>query len=187
MNSSGSTLIVTGIHWLDSSSHFLVSQIVPGLPDTLAPGAELAVIVHFYGDSTGTIYHDTLAFTVAGGYADPFGKVTTQALQNGMFYVNVTGYSASAPAAVAHSALPHAPDLRVYPNPSSGAVNMELEGAANATFEITDVLGNVIARHTGSNDWQWDANSAGGPKDGTYFIRASNGNAVTTKRLALQR
>lgn len=64
---------------------------------------------------------------------------------------------------------------------------MELDGATNATFQIFDVLGNVVAVHAGDGIWQWDATSAGIVSNGTYFIRASNGTTVTTKRLVLQR
>ena len=185
-NNSSSTLRVTAVNWTHSSSHWLVAQIVPPLPDTLAPNASMAVIIHFYGDTSGTTYYDTLALTISGGYADPFGKNTAQS-SNGIFYVNLTGHSNAAPAQVALAVTPNAPELRLYPNPSAGVVNMELEGTPNATFEITDVLGNVIASHSGTRDWQWDANSIALPKDGTYFIRATNGVSVVTKRLVLER
>ena len=182
-NNSTSTVIVSAVSWTHSSSHFLVSQIVPALPDTLAPSAEMAIIVHFYGDSSGTIYLDTLALTVEAGIAERGGRFTPQS-GPGILYVNFKGISNTV-SSVAAESVPNAPNLLLYPNPSTGVVNMELDGASNATFEVIDVLGNVIASHTGSGAWQWNANALG--LDGTYFIRASNGNEVTTKRLVLQK
>ncbi len=186
VNNSSSTVIVTAVRWLNSSSHFLVAQVVPALPDTLVPGGRMAVIVHFYGDTSGTTYYDTLALTVSGGFAAPFGKNSALS-SNGAYYVNFTGHSNSAPATVSQPITPNAPTLLLFPNPSSGIVNMELEGATNTTFKLIDVLGNIIASHRGTNVWQWNADALGLLKDGTYFIRASDGNGVTTKRLVLER
>ncbi|MFI5202348.1 MAG: T9SS type A sorting domain-containing protein [Candidatus Kapaibacterium sp.] len=185
-NSSSSTIRVSAVGWTHSSSHFLVSQIVPPLPDTLAPGKGMAIIIHFYGDSSGTIYLDTLALTVQAGIAERSGRFTPQSGGPGIFYVNFKGISNTV-SSVAAQTVPNAPNLLLYPNPSSGIVNMELDGATNVTFEVIDVLGNVIATHTGTGTWQWNANAVGLPSNGTYFIRASNGNEVTTKRLVLQR
>ena len=185
-NNSSSTVIVSAVSWTHSSSHFLVSQIVPALPDTLAPSAGMAVIIHFYGDSSGTIYLDTLALTVQAGIAERGGRFTPQSGNAGTLYINFKGISNTA-SSVAAASVPNAPNLLLYPNPSTGLVNMELNGAMNATFEVIDVLGNVIAAHSGSGVWQWNASALGLPSDGTYFIRASNGKEVTTKRLVLQR
>lgn len=37
-------------------------------------------------------------------------------------------------------------DLRVYPNPAAGPLNIELTGLTNATFELIDILGNIVLR-----------------------------------------
>ena len=186
------TVIVSAVSWLHSSSHFLVSQIVPAVPDTLAPGTGMAVIIHFYGDTSGTIYLDTLALTIENSTIWSGGKFTPMSNGSGMFYVNFKGYSNAAPASVPIAAIPNSLELLLYPNPSEGIVNIELEGATNATYEVMDILGHVIASHTGSGLWQWDPTSSALGSDGTYFIRAFSADAsgsslVTTKRLVLKR
>ncbi len=159
VNNSNTTIIVSAVSWVDSSSHFLISQIVPGLPDTLAPGAGMGVIVHFYGDS-GQTFYDTLALTVQNGIAERGGKIIPLA-NSGMFYVSVKGIAPEAPSSVAPVVTPSGLSLMLYPNPSSGLVTMELDGATNATFEVMDILGNVIARHVGTGTWQLDATASG--------------------------
>jgi hypothetical protein len=191
VNNSGSTIIVSAVRWLDSSSHFLITELVPPLPDTLAPGAGMAVIFHFYGD-TGQVYYDTLALTIQAGIADRGGKFIPNSTTPPVIYVNVKGATTTVPATVSIAAIPNSPELELYPNPSTGLVNMELEGAANATYEVMDILGQVVASHTGSGIWQWNASSATEAADGTYFVRAISSDAsgyalVTTKRLVLQR
>jgi hypothetical protein len=185
VNNSNSTIVVSAVNWLDSSSHFLVTEIVPGLPDTLAPGAGMAVIFHFYGD-TGQVYYDTLALTISNGTTWGGNKFSTLSTP-GTMYISVRGIQTAPPATVTAQASPDAPNLLLYPNPSSGIVNMQLDGAQSATFEVFDVLGNVIASHTGEGTWQWDATSPGLASNGTYFIRATSGDLVATKRLVLQR
>jgi Secretion system C-terminal sorting domain len=184
INNSNATIIVTAVSWLDSSSHFLISQVVPELPDTLAPGAGMGVIVHFYGDS-GQTFYDTLALTIQNGRTWYGGKPTPLSAP-GMMYINVKGTSTAATASVTTSAVPNASNLLLYPNPSSGMVTMQLDGATNAAFEVMDILGNVIASHVGMGTWQWDA-TASGLSNGTYFIRASSGELVATKRLVIQK
>ncbi len=183
VNNSSAPLVVTNVGWTDSSSHFLISQRIPSnLPDTIAAGGELAIIIHFYGD-TGQVYYDTLALTITNGIAWHGGKATP--MSAGTMLINVKGVQTAAPASVSTIATPNAPNLLLYPNPSSGIVNMQLDGATNATFEVFDVLGNVMVSHVGSGTWQWDA--SGLTSNGTYFVRATSGDAIATKRLVLQR
>jgi hypothetical protein len=185
VNNTNGTIVVTAVKFIDTTSHFYIYQTVPGVPDTLAPGAGMAVIIHFYGD-TGQVYYDTLALTISNGTTWGGGKMSTLSTP-GTMYISVRGVQTAAPASVTGQAVANAPDLLLYPNPSSGIVNMQLDGAENTTFEVFDVLGNVVASHTGEGTWQWDATSAGLASNGTYFIRASSGSVVATKRLVLQR
>ena len=104
------------------------------------------MIFHFYGDSDMTFY-DTLAFTVQNGITWRGGKPIPLS-DPGTLYVNVKGLSTPPPASVATVSAPNA-NLQLYPNPSSGIVNMQLDGSENTTFEVFDVLGNIIASHTG--------------------------------------
>jgi hypothetical protein len=183
VNNTSGTIIVSAVRFTDSSSHFYIYQTVPGVPDTLAPGGEIGVIIHFYGDS-GQTYYDTLAVTIENGITRG-GKYTPLSTP-GTMLINVKGVGiAASPASVADNT-PAGPNLLLYPNPSSGLVTMQIDGATNATFQIMDILGNVIASHVGAGAWQLDATAAG-LANGTYFVRATSGTSVTTKRLVLQR
>ncbi len=183
VNNTNGTIIVSAVQFIDSTTHFYIYQTVPGVTDTLAPGAEIGVIIHFYGD-TGQAYYDTLAITIENGITRG-GKYTPLSTP-GTMYINVKGVgTAAAPASVA-DVTPTGPNLLLYPNPSAGLVTMEINGATNATFEVMDILGNVVVSHVGSGTWQWDA-TASGLANGTYFIRATSGTSVTTKRLVIQR
>ncbi len=183
VNNTNGTIIVSAVRFTDSSSHFYISQIVPGLPDTLSPGEGMAVIIHFYGD-TGQAYYDTLALTIESGRT--WGGKYTPLATPGTIYINVKGVGTTAAPSIVSVTAPNAPNLLLYPNPSAGLVNMQLNGTSIATFEVIDMLGNVIASHAGTGMWQLDA-TASGLTNGTYFIRATSGTSVTTKRLVLQR
>jgi Secretion system C-terminal sorting domain len=183
VNNTNGTIVVSAVRFIDSTTHFYIYQIVPGLPDTLAPGAGMAVIIHFFGD-TGQVYYDTLALTIGNGITSG-GKYTPLSTP-GTMYISVKGIQTAAAASVESVTASSGLNLMLYPNPSSGIVNMQLDGATNAIFEVFDVLGNVITSHTGEGTWQWDA-TASGLVNGTYFIRASSGELVATKRLVIQK
>jgi hypothetical protein len=183
VNNTNNTIIVTQISFIDSTSHFYIYQTIPGTPDTLAPGKGMAVIIHFYGD-TGQIYYDTLAVTIQNGITIYGGKATPLSGPSTLL-IGLKGEQLAAPASVTNNT-PSGPSLALYPNPSSGLVTMQIDGATNATFQIMDILGNMVASHVGSGTWQWDATAAG-LTNGTYFVRATSGTSVTTKRLVLQR
>jgi len=185
VNNTNNTIIVTNVRFIDSTTHFYIYQTIRPTPDTLAPGKGMAVIIHFYGDS-GQHYYDTLAITIQNGITMYGGKAVPLSGSPSTFYINVKGTGvAAAPASVAITQ-PNAPSLMLYPNPSSGIVNMQVDGATNATFEVINLLGNVVASHVGTGMWQFDATSAG-LTNGTYFVRATSDGAVTTKRIVLQK
>lgn len=183
VNNTNNTIVVSQIRFIDSSSNFYIYQTIPGTPDTLAPGKGMAVIIHFYGD-TGQTYYDTLAVTIQNGITIYGGKATPLSGPSTLL-IGLKGELLAAPASVANNT-PSGPILALYPNPSSGLVTMQIDGATNVTFQIMDILGNMVASHVGSGTWQWDATAAG-LANGTYFVRATSGTSVTTKRLVLQR
>jgi len=187
VNNTSSTITVTNVRFIDSTTHFYIYQTIPATPDTLAPGQGMAVIVHFYGD-TGQTYYDTLAVTVQNGTAMHGGKGAPLSGPS-TFFISMKGHQTPTLLSAVHTTAQIMPNLELYPNPSAGIVNFELDGASSATYEVIDILGHVIANHTGSGLWKWDA-SMSDASDGTYFIRATtldaSGNALTTtKRFVL--
>jgi hypothetical protein len=78
-------------------------------------------------------------------------------------------------------------DLSVYPNPSSGDVNIFLSSAPSADVEIFDVLGREVDHFQVNGSYDWET---GGLPAGTYIIRANEngpGNSQPiTKRIVKQ-
>ncbi|MFI5200983.1 MAG: T9SS type A sorting domain-containing protein [Candidatus Kapaibacterium sp.] len=62
--------------------------------------------------------------------------------------------------------------IRLYPNPSQGAVSIQTENLTKAQVTITDVLGRIEREASFHGDWQWDRETEGGgiAPAGTYFI-----------------
>jgi hypothetical protein len=170
VNNSSTALVVQNIV-LTNTSHFYIAQLVPGKPDTLQPGQKMGVIVHFYGDSSGTVYDDTLVATI------------DHALM--AFYVYIKGHSPVIEnSGVTETAPQAARTLHIYPNPSQGVAEILLDGAQPTTFEVLDVLGNVVAHHEGSDAWEWNAI---GLPDGVYYIRATANGTENMGRILLSR
>ncbi|HEY3875623.1 MAG TPA: choice-of-anchor D domain-containing protein [Candidatus Kapabacteria bacterium] len=186
INNSNAALIISSVGWTHSSDHFLIVQTIPATPDTVQPGATFAIVFHFYGDSTGNIYRDTIALTIQNGITIHSKNFIPLANGPGTFLIAVNGLNAENPAAsVPEAPQPIALNLELYPNPTSGTIYAQLDGTGAATYQIYDLLGNVLATHTGTGLWQWDPN--GIVADGTYFIRASNGTTIVTKRFVIER
>jgi ELWxxDGT repeat protein len=72
-------------------------------------------------------------------------------------------------------------NLIIYPNPTSGMINITTDASREATYEIFDVLGNVILKQQNIN--QADLSSFA---KGIYFIRVSDNNSSTTKRIIIK-
>ncbi|HET6400126.1 MAG TPA: T9SS type A sorting domain-containing protein [Candidatus Kapabacteria bacterium] len=83
--------------------------------------------------------------------------------------------------------------LRLYPNPSQGAVWVHAENITKAQATITDVLGRIEREASFRGDWQWDRETDGGgiAPAGTYFLVVTgtdaNGKAVhEVERIVLE-
>lgn len=77
-------------------------------------------------------------------------------------------------------------DVKVYPNPSNGQINIK-DASAGSTLEITDMVGKVIMKTklTGTNQ---SIDLSSNP-DGVYFytIKPADGGKAITKKLVLRR
>jgi hypothetical protein len=75
---------------------------------------------------------------------------------------------------------------KVYPNPSTGQINVK-NAPTGSIIEITDMLGKVVLKRTLTGATQ--SFSLSNQPDGVYFytIRSSDGTASSTKRLVLRR
>ncbi len=178
VNNSSSTMRVVGIS-LTNTNHFYIFQTVPSVPDTLAPGEKISVIIHFYGDSSGTVYRDTMVVTVDNALLP--------------YYFYMSGYSFKAPAGVGSGSSTGGAELSVFPNPAKNAVQFELVGMHEVHYQVLDILGNVVAEHSGPNVWQWSGAMVSGAlaMPGTYFVRAeghdASGNGmITTRKIVME-
>lgn len=71
----------------------------------------------------------------------------------------------------------------VYPNPSVGVLNIDLNEKANYTVTILNMLGEVISSQTKNAAlFTFDINNQ---PNGVYFVRITSGDKVTTKKVFL--
>ncbi|MDP4198179.1 MAG: T9SS type A sorting domain-containing protein [Bacteroidota bacterium] len=174
VNNASVSLLVHSIV-LTNTSHFYIAQTLPATPDTVTPGKKISVIVHFYGDSSGTTFRDTIVVDI------------DHALTS--FYVYVKGQSPVIRTSGVATSTSAWAELRIYPNPTRGTTSLDLAGVSTATYEVLDMLGTVIATYHGAGPWQWNPENVA---DGTYYVRADGRDAtghefITTRRIILTR
>lgn len=77
------------------------------------------------------------------------------------------------------------PSMLVFPNPSTGAVNIRLSGASLSTIEVTDITGRVIERQR----WNGADLRVEGLSPAVYLVRAvdQQGHPISQQRLVVQR
>jgi len=101
----------------------------------------------------------TLLYSTTGNYGE--GE-TTQFSSNGVLGINQSELE----------------NISLYPNPASTILN--LRNAENADIQVFDILGKLILSQTNiSRDQQVNVSNL---ENGTYFMKISKDNAVTTKR-----
>ena len=178
INNSSDTVKVTNVGWTHFSSHFHILTEIPALVATLLPGDSIAVLIEFIHDSSGTI-HDTLTVTI------------DHALTTISFPVD--GYPGDVPPASVTNTSTQTPELNLYPNPMRGTMQIELIGVPLVTYEVMDILGNVLAKHAGASAWKWNGRTLEDEQlsAGSYFIRATgrdadNHDVTVTKRFVIE-
>ncbi len=154
VNASNTTLTITNAALTASNYRFSIQQILPGVPDTVPPGGTFSMIVDFTGDSSGTIYLDTIVLTI-----DPNELVTS-------YYVYLKGNSySSAPSGVSQNSPSISADLRIYPNPFSQSTQISFTSQDDgyADVSVVNMLGEEVARifegelGAGEHSFTWDA------------------------------
>jgi len=76
----------------------------------------------------------------------------------------------------------HADKISIYPNPTSGIVN--LAGATNAHVTVYNTTGMIVADYPGLVGQSIDLSAQ---PNGIYFLKVSTEAFVTTKRISLAR
>ncbi len=141
----------------------------PGVPPlTVAPGATVTAAFRFAPTQVGG---DTTSFTVTLEDYPGMDHDTT---------IRIVGVGAPAGAVASISA--PVQELQVYPNPSSGLVNITSGISGDAEVDVSDEAGKIVfSEHTKlTNDFMLNLNSL---PSGAYFlrVRAMNGEAIVRR------
>ncbi len=171
VNASSGTLTILSAALTDSGNRFSISQILPGIPDTIPPGGTFSMIVNFTGNDSGTVYLDTLVLTI-----DPNLEISS-------YYVYLKGNSfGTAPMGVSQNSSAASADLRSYPNPfsQSATISFSSPESGYADVSVVNLLGVEVARlfsgemDAGEHSFTWDAS---GVAPGMYeCVVRMNGN-----------
>ena len=181
VNHTNASLTITNADLTILNNHFSMSQIFPGLPDTVMPGDTFSMIVNFTGNDSGTVYLDTIVLTI-----DPDELVSS-------YYVYLKGNSfGTAPAGGVSQSSPGATaDLRIYPNPFSQSTQIAFTSASGyADVSVVNLLGVEVARifdgelDAGAHSFTWDAS---GMAPGTYWAMARINGDVDREAIVLAR
>jgi hypothetical protein len=179
VNNSGVSLVIAGAALTTSNNRFSISQLLPGVPATVKPGATFSMIVHFLGDTSGTVYLDTVVLTI------------DHALTS--FYVYLIGNSfVAAKSGVSLMSVSAPSDVRIYPNPFSqrSTIRFTTDERGAAQVRVVNLLGEEVARvfsgelEAGEHTFTWDANGAAA---GTYFCIVRSNDRVTRAAMVLER
>ncbi len=152
-NNGSTNVRVTSVSFTGSdSSYFNVAYAYRF--DTIAPGGTLFLLVELNAPTQRT-YKADLVLTIQNG------------LVSQHFRINATRRSATQ--GVAPIAFANQHDFNVSPNPSHGTLNIEVPGAREATIQVYNVLGALVASQHATS-WRWNESSSGLP-NGTYVVR----------------
>ncbi|HET6400687.1 MAG TPA: choice-of-anchor D domain-containing protein [Candidatus Kapabacteria bacterium] len=152
--------------------------------DTVSPGETVGpVLLTLDAADTGT-YNLDLTLTYVVNQAHKNGNVPLSSSYN---YTVVAHRLPPLNASVSEPNAPAAANFTLSPNPARDAVTIGLpDGTSNV--EIYDVLGNLIFQGTEHGSFVWDGARSGSPvANGSYIVRVSQGNQVSSQRLIFVR
>jgi len=170
VNNTANPITVTGVTLADTTNFHVIST-TPTLPTVLQPGAQLNVVVGLTGNVPGFVSTDLMLNT--SNSITPRNVIVQGILLAPQNDVKVRA----------------AGDVKVLlsPNPSHGAVRVDLTNAAKAKVEVYDILGQIVASGSASDYWSWNGTTAAGiAANGTYIVRITgvdtNGKNFTVSR-----
>ena len=73
--------------------------------------------------------------------------------------------------------------LNIYPNPSNGIVNIDLDENGEFSIEVTDILGKTISRETIKSNTILNLNNL---DKGVYFVTVSNNEIMKTTKIIVE-
>ncbi len=153
--------------------------------DSLAPNATSGpYYMTVYTTDTGTFGLSlTLTYAVQG--AEQKGATPAS---NSPTYTIVAHQLPPISAGVSEPNAPAPEDFTLSPNPAEGEVTIGLPQDGTSTIEIYDILGNLVLNRTAEGEFVWNGALNGAARaNGTYIVRVSEGNRVSSKRLVFLR
>ena len=77
--------------------------------------------------------------------------------------------------------------INVYPNPTQGKFNIEVENAGDVVVKVGDILGNVLDVNITDNLNGTYSVDMSAIADGVYFVQVKNGDFFATKRITVSK
>ena len=77
--------------------------------------------------------------------------------------------------------------IAVYPNPSTGVFNLEVENAGEVEIAVSDILGNQLDINVTDNLNGKYVVDMSNVADGVYFVQVKNGDTFATKRITVSK
>ena len=172
-NNSSSAIKIDGAY-LTPSTCFALDGISPPSGERIEKGGYFYVVMHYHGDTTfaGEDCSDTL-------------YISEEGIQS---IIRFPMHQGTQPAASVNIPIEDI-HLSLNPNPSNGSVEIITGSDESSTMiEIYDILGNLVARHSGAQ-WRWSgARTNGSPvPNGIYIVRISSNSGVASERLQMKR
>jgi len=170
-NNTNASIVIKSAELTRANNQFSISQTLHSLPYTLSPGETFSIIVHFSGNTSGTLYFDTVYVT------------TNQPLTSVSVSLKGVSFSSSASGVPQNSQI-SPQKIQSYPNPLTQSTKISFTSAESGAAEVTivNLLGSEVARlfsgeiAAGEHSFEWDASGAA---SGTYWCEVRmNGRVV---------
>jgi len=112
----------------------------------------------------------------SGVTADGWGRIYIADFDNSVVRIVTQG-----PTAVA--SVNAATGVKVYPNPTSGTITVEIPGVTNASITVNDVLGNIVAKATATT--ATTTVNLGNMPAGYYMVKVVNGDNTSVNKIEI--
>jgi hypothetical protein len=170
-NTTNAPIVVDNAALTTTNNIFEISQIWPGIPDSLQPGEKFSLIIRFYGNRYDTVSRDTVVLTIG----DPTS-----------FYVYLKGNTTAGSSSSVAKSTEVSGDFRVYPNPftQSTTIIFSTIEQGYADVRIVNQLGAEVARifsgelSAGDHSFAW-SNTTGLPAGMYECVVRMNGQTHT--------
>ena len=172
----------------NSTSSYSYSYVVTDASDNITMSSSSATID--FGSATAGTYRvygvsHKEAITATNGMSISSGISSSDCFQTSMNFVTVTVLDSNSCTA-GIEALFGSNDVAIYPNPTSGTLNIAVSSNAvsSYTVEIMDIVGKTV--YTSKFAQSTNTISVDGFESGVYFVKVSEGNTSVTKKLIIK-